>query len=161
MAFLINNGLFHYFMRQYLIVMMMTLVMFSASLSGCIGGDEDGGDESEIDLIIYYDTTFGTIQESVQNGNHYTKIFIDKYGLENTLIVSADKNEMLSKPSIIIRKLSDVQIQCKAVSSLEKGLEIVKSLVNNSPSIGLIFGSHYIAEEVFHSFEISFDNYYI
>ena len=69
MTFLINNGLLHYFMRQYLIVMMMTLVMFSASLSGCIGGDEDGGDESEIDLIIYYDTTFGTIQESVQNGN--------------------------------------------------------------------------------------------
>ena len=69
MTFLINNGLLHYFMRQYLIVIMMTLVMFSASLSGCIGGDEDGGDESEIDLIIYYDTTFGTIQESVQNGN--------------------------------------------------------------------------------------------
>ena len=69
MAFLINNGLLHYFMRQCLIVIMMTLVMFSASLSGCIGGDEDGGDESEIDLIIYYDTTFGTIQESVQNGN--------------------------------------------------------------------------------------------
>ena len=69
MAFLINNGLLHYFMRQYLIVIMMTLVMFSASLSGCIGGDEDGGDESEIELIIYYDTTFGTIQESVQNGN--------------------------------------------------------------------------------------------
>ena len=69
MTFLINNGLLHYFMRQCLIVIMMTLVMFSASLSGCIGGDEDGGDESEIDLIIYYDTTFGTIQESVQNGN--------------------------------------------------------------------------------------------
>ena len=78
-----------------------------------------------------------------------------------TLIVSADKNELLSKPSIITRKLSDLQIQCKAVSSLEVGLETIKSLANKSSSIGLIFGSHYIAKEVFHSFEISFDNYYI
>ena len=57
--------------------------------------------------------------------------------------------------------MSGLNIQCRAVSSLERGLEIVKSLVNNKSSIGLIFGSHYIAEEVFHSFEISFDNYYI
>ena len=78
-----------------------------------------------------------------------------------TLIVSSDKNELLSKPATIIRKLSDLQIQCKAVSSLKVGLEIIKSLVNKSPSIGLIFGSHYVAKEVFQSFEISFDNYYI
>ena len=78
-----------------------------------------------------------------------------------TLIVSSNKNELLSKPAIITRKLSDLQIQCKAVSSLKVGLEIIKSLVNKSPSIGLIFGSHYVAKEVFHSFEISFDNYYI
>ena len=78
-----------------------------------------------------------------------------------TLIVSGDKNEFLSKSGTLAKKLSDLQIQCKAVSSLEVGLEIIKSLVNNSPSIGLIFGSHYVAKEVFHSFEISFDNYYI
>ncbi len=29
-------------------------------------------------------------EQSVQNGNKYTKNFIDKYGIENTLIVSAD-----------------------------------------------------------------------
>ena len=78
-----------------------------------------------------------------------------------TLIVSGDRNELLSKSGTLAKKLSGLKIQCKAVSSLEKGLEIVKSLVKDSPSIGLIFGSHYIAEEVFHSFEISFDNYYI
>ena len=72
----------------------------------------------------------------------------------DTLIVSSDKNEWLSKPATIIRKLSDLQIQCKAVSSLKVGLEIIKSLVNKSPSIGLIFGSHYVAKEVFQSFEI-------
>lgn len=69
MNLLINNGLLHYSMRQYMIVLMMTLVMFSASLSGCLGGDDDAGEKSDIDLIIYYDTTFGTIQENIQNGN--------------------------------------------------------------------------------------------
>ena len=69
MNLLINNGLLHYSMRQYVIVLMMTLVMFSASLSGCLGGDDDAEEKSEIDLIIYYDTTFGTIQENIQNGN--------------------------------------------------------------------------------------------
>tara|TARA_S200000501_G_scaffold100159_1_gene93583 strand:- start:21 stop:818 length:798 start_codon:yes stop_codon:yes gene_type:complete len=52
-----------------MIVLMMTLVMFSASLSGCLGGDDDAEEKSDIDLIIYYDTTFGTIQENIQNGN--------------------------------------------------------------------------------------------
>jgi len=56
-------------MRRYLIVLMMAFVMFSASLSGCLGGDDDEGEESDIDLIVYYDTTFGTIQENIQNGN--------------------------------------------------------------------------------------------
>ena len=69
MNLLINNGLLHYSMRQYMIVLMMTLVMFSASLSGCLGGDDDAEEKSDIDLIIYYDTTFGTIQENIQNGN--------------------------------------------------------------------------------------------
>ena len=78
-----------------------------------------------------------------------------------TIVVSGDKNKFLSKSGVLAKKLSGLQIQCRAVSSLETGLEIVKSLVNNSSSIGLIFGSHYIAKEVFHSFEISFDNYYI
>ena len=78
-----------------------------------------------------------------------------------TLIVSGDENEFLYKSGVLVKKLSGLQIQCKAVSSVKTGLEIIKSLVNNNSSIGLIFGSHYIAEEVLHSFEISFDNYYI
>ena len=36
-------------MRRYLIVLMMTFVMFSASLSGCLGGDDDEGDDDEGD----------------------------------------------------------------------------------------------------------------
>ena len=47
----------------------MFFVIFSASLSGCIGDDDDSDEKKEIDLIVYYDTAFGTIQENIQNGN--------------------------------------------------------------------------------------------
>ena len=56
-------------MRQHLLSLMMFFVIFSASLSGCIGDDDDSDEEKEIDLIVYYDTAFGTIQENIQNGN--------------------------------------------------------------------------------------------
>jgi len=56
-------------MRRHLLALMMFFVIFSASLSGCFGDDDDSEEQSEIDLIVYYDTTFGTIQENIQNGN--------------------------------------------------------------------------------------------
>ena len=55
-------------MRQHLLSLMMFFVIFSASLSGCFGGDDDSEEQSEIDLIVYYDAAFGTIQENIQNG---------------------------------------------------------------------------------------------
>ena len=36
-------------------------------LAGCTADDESS-DESEIDLVIYYDSTSGMIQENIQNG---------------------------------------------------------------------------------------------
>ena len=36
-------------------------------------------------------------EQSVQNGNRYTKTFIDKYGNENTLIVSADIENQINE----------------------------------------------------------------
>ena len=78
-----------------------------------------------------------------------------------TLIVSEDKNGLLCNSNILAEKLEKLQINSKTVNSLEKGSSIIKSLVKNNSSIGLIFGSHYIAEEVFRAFEIPFDNYYI
>ena len=56
-------------MRQFTIALMIVLVMFCASLSGCLGSEDEDTEKSDIDLIVYYDTTFGTIQENVQNGN--------------------------------------------------------------------------------------------
>ena len=49
----------------------------------------------------------------------------------------------------------------RSVAGTAVTTEILKNLVKDNSSIGLIFGSHYIAKEVFQAFEISFDNYYI
>ena len=78
-----------------------------------------------------------------------------------TLFISEDKKGLLLKSSILEQELARVNIKCKPVISIKKGSENIENLVKNNSAVGLIFGSHYIAEEVFHAFEIPFDNYYI
>ena len=77
------------------------------------------------------------------------------------LFISEDKEGLLLKSSILEEELARVNIKCKPVSSIKKGSKNIENLVKNNSAVGLIFGSHYIAEEVFHAFEIPFDNYYI
>ena len=36
-------------------------------------------------------------EKSIQNGNNYTKTFTDKYGQENTLIISADIENQINE----------------------------------------------------------------
>ena len=43
-------------------------------------------------------------EKSIQNGNDHTKKFIDKYGLDNTLIVSADIENQINELEIIEKK---------------------------------------------------------
>ena len=43
-------------------------------------------------------------EHSVQNGNNYTKAFIDKYGVENTLIISADIENQINELNINEKK---------------------------------------------------------
>ena len=78
-----------------------------------------------------------------------------------TLFISEDQKGFLLKSNILEKELTKVNIKCSPVSSIKNGSENLKNLVKNNSSVGLIFGSHYIAKEVFHAFEISFDNYYI
>lgn len=46
---------------------LLALLLCSAMLAGCTADDESS-DDSAIDLVIYYDTTSGMIQENIQNG---------------------------------------------------------------------------------------------
>ena len=47
----------------------VTLTLLSASLAGCLGGDdEDEGYSGPIDLVVYYDSTSGMVETSMNNG---------------------------------------------------------------------------------------------
>jgi len=78
-----------------------------------------------------------------------------------TLITSGDQKGFLLKSNILAKQLTEINIYCNSASTIKDGSIMLKKLVKNNSSIGLIFGSHYIGEEVFNAFEISFDNYYI
>ena len=47
---------------------LLSLLIASACLAGCTSDDDSSDDDSAIDLVIYYDTTSGMIQENIQNG---------------------------------------------------------------------------------------------
>ncbi len=57
-------------MKMNLRLLAVTLTLLCASLAGCFGDeDSDTGDYSgPIDLIVYYDSTSGMIEESDNNG---------------------------------------------------------------------------------------------
>ena len=74
------------------------------------------------------------------------------------IIVAEDQNGLLVKSKIVSEELTKFNVRNKRVNSIKQGILILKKLIDDN-SIGLIFGSHYIAEEVFNEFEISFDNY--
>ena len=48
----------------------VTLTLLSASLAGCLGGDDDddGGYSGPIDLVVFYESTSGMIETSMNNG---------------------------------------------------------------------------------------------
>ena len=54
-------------MKRNFNLLAVTLVLLSASLAGCLGGDDDsmGGYSGPIDLVVYYDSTSGMIEDIV------------------------------------------------------------------------------------------------
>ena len=51
-------------------LMAVTLTLLSASLAGCLGGDDSDSEEysGPINLVVFYDSTSGMIETSVNNG---------------------------------------------------------------------------------------------
>ena len=47
---------------------LLALLMLSASLAGCTGGSDDGGEAEGVDLKVYYDETSGVVEQSWRNG---------------------------------------------------------------------------------------------
>ena len=50
--------------------MVLALLMLTASLAGCTGASEDGGEAEGVDLKVYYDETVGVVEQTWRNGQH-------------------------------------------------------------------------------------------
>ena len=55
------------------------------------------------------------------------------------------------------KKLKNFSIESKPLESIQSGINIIRKL-NDESGITLIFGSHYIAEDILNISELSFDS---
>ena len=74
----------------------------------------------------------------------------------NTVYVTTDKNGLLIDSYRLWESLKNIGCKSEPVDTVSAGVARMKLKINQG-GIGLIFGSHYIAEEVYKEFEISFD----
>ena len=77
-------------------------------------------------------------------------------GQFSKLIVTTDQKKLLLSAGELSEKLISVGINNESVESVSSGIAQLRELIKDA-GVGLIFGSHYIAEEVFSESEISFD----
>ena len=78
-------------------------------------------------------------------------------GQFSKLFVTTDQNRLLLSSKKLSEKLIFFGIKNEPVDSVSSGINKLKELIKDA-GVGIIFGSHYIAEEVFAEFEISFDS---
>jgi len=79
------------------------------------------------------------------------------FGTFKVLFTCHDNNKYLLRKDILSKKLQLFGVENKISTSLSHGLRKIKQL-SQVNGIGLIFGSHYIAEEIFNGCQISFDS---
>ena len=77
-------------------------------------------------------------------------------GQFDRLLVSSDKKGFLLDTYQLSKKLTILGIENEPVESITVGIKKIKQIIKGS-GVALIFGTHYIAEEIFLEFEISFD----
>ena len=75
------------------------------------------------------------------------------------IIICQDKQKHLLSVEKLSKIMKDQKINNLSVDSVEEGLGIIKN-INQKEFIGLIFGSHYIAEEVYSGYGKHFDTNY-
>ena len=75
------------------------------------------------------------------------------------IIICQDKGRYLLNVKKLSKIMNDQKINHLLVSSVKDGLEIMNN-INQEKFIGLIFGSHYIAEEVYSEYGKHFDTTY-
>ena len=73
------------------------------------------------------------------------------------LFIADSKNALLLNAESLSIKLNDLGIDNSPVKSIKDGIKALRAIIKEK-DIGLIFGTHYIAEDIFKEFEISFDS---
>jgi len=79
------------------------------------------------------------------------------FGTFKVLFTCHDNNKYLLRKDTLSKKLQLFGVENKISTSLNQGLKKIRQL-SQVNGIGLIFGSHYIAEEIFNGCQISFDS---
>jgi len=72
------------------------------------------------------------------------------------IIICQDKNKYLLSVNSLSKILDKQRINYLSVSSVKEGVKIIKN-INQKENVGLIFGSHYVAREVYNEFGKDFD----
>ena len=72
------------------------------------------------------------------------------------LFVSTSKDGLLMEPERLSRELHNLKVDNFSSSDISSCISKIKK-VRGPDDVILIFGSHYIANEIFSEFEISFD----
>ena len=72
------------------------------------------------------------------------------------LFVSTSKDGLLMKPERLSKELHNLKVENFPSNNINSSISKINK-VRNSNDVILIFGSHYIANEVFSEFEIPFD----
>lgn len=75
------------------------------------------------------------------------------------IIICQDKQKHLLSVEKLSKIMKDQKINNLSVDSVKEGLDIIKN-INQKEFTGLIFGSHYIAEEVYYECRKDFDTNY-
>ena len=73
------------------------------------------------------------------------------------LFVAGNTCGLILKAQSLSNKLNNFGIKNYPIESVKNAIQLLKTVINKQ-EIGLIFGTHYIAEEVFEEFEIYFDS---
>ena len=77
-------------------------------------------------------------------------------GKFDRLFVSSDKKGLLLETHQLSKRLTLLGIHNEPVESIIVGIKKIKQIIKGN-GVALIFGTHYIAKEIFVEFEISFD----
>ena len=71
--------------------------------------------------------------------------------------MTTDSEGLLLKPMELSNKLNDLDVNNSPLDSISIGIDKINQIKKPNDII-LIFGTHYVAKEVFQKFEISFDS---